>query len=391
MLVHVSTPSIVVVLGNRPQFIKHAALSRVWAERAGGVRQVIVDTGQHYDHALAGIFMDELAIPEPDFSLGVGSGTHAEQLARMLEPLEEILIREQPASLVVYGDTNSTLGGALVASKLHVPIAHVEAGLRSYDMLMPEEVNRVMCDHVSSMLFAPTDAAVDNLQREGITGERVHRCGDVMADIAMAIAPAADARLASIVQTLAARGIELPEPGNFGIVTVHRASNTEPDALREVIECLRVAAEQLPLVFPAHPRTQAAAERAGLHVELAEIPNVTLLPPLGYLDMTALLRAARVAITDSGGLQKEAYVHGVPCVTLRDRTEWVETVETGWNVVAGTSPDDVVRAIQQHHATFGDEPWHAERPELYGDGHAAKQILDVLARHATASHTLRLP
>lgn len=357
----------------------------MWAERAEGVRQVVVDTGQHYDHALAGIFMDELEMPTPDFSLGVGSGTHAEQLARMLEPLEEILLREKPASIVLYGDTNSTLGGALVASKLHVPIAHIEAGLRSFDMLMPEEVNRVMCDHVSSMLFAPTDAAVANLEREGIRGERVHRTGDVMADIALAVAPAADRRLESIARTLGERGIELPDAGHFGVVTIHRASNTEPDALREVIECLTAAARHLPLVFPVHPRTEAAATHAGLHLELADIPNLTLLPPLGYLDMTALVRAARVAITDSGGLQKEAYVHGTPCITMRDRTEWTETVEAGWNACVGTSVSEVERVLELHHASFGDEPWYQERPDLYGDGHAAEQILDVLARHASFS------
>ncbi|MCW2920867.1 MAG: wecB [Thermoleophilia bacterium] len=385
MLAGVSEPSIVVVLGNRPQFIKHAALARVWAERAEGVRQIVVDTGQHYDHALAGIFMDELKMPTPDFSLGVGSGTHAEQLARMLEPLEEILVREKPASIVLYGDTNSTLGGALVASKLHVPIAHIEAGLRSYDMLMPEEVNRVMCDHVSNMLFAPTDAAVANLEREGITGERVHRTGDVMADIAMAVAPAADARLDPIAATLRARGIDLPDAGHFGIVTIHRASNTEPDALREVIDCLTAAAEHLPLVFPVHPRTEAAATNAGLHLDLAEIPGLIMLPPLGYLDMTALVRAARVAITDSGGLQKEAFVHGTPCITMRDRTEWVETVESGWNACVGTDAQELVRVLELHHAAFGDEPWYQERPDLYGNGTAAEQILDVLVRHASFS------
>lgn len=390
MLAGVSTPSIVVILGNRPQFIKHAALARAWTGRTDEVRPIIIDTGQHYDHALAGIFVDELAIPEPDFSLGVGSGTHAEQLARMLEPLEEILIREKPASVVLYGDTNSTLGGALVASKLHVPIAHVEAGLRSFDMRMPEEVNRVMTDHVSSMLFAPTDAAVANLEREGITGERVHRSGDVMADIALAVAPAADQRLHSIAQTLAKRGITLPDAGHYGIVTVHRASNTEPDALREVIECLRVAGEHLPLVFPCHPRTEAAAERAGLHLDLASVPNLTMLPPLGYLDMTALLRGARVALTDSGGLQKEAFVHGVPCITLRERTEWVETVDAGWNAVVGTDATEVARVLELHHASFGAEPWYQERPDLYGDGTAAEQILDVLVRHASVAEPFRL-
>ena len=384
MLTRVSVPSIVVVLGNRPQFIKHAALARVWNDRAPDVRPVIVDTGQHYDHALAGVFVDELAIPEPDHSLGVGSGSHATQLARMLEPLEEILLREKPASVVLYGDTNSTLGGALVASKLHVPIAHVEAGLRSFDMRMPEEVNRVMCDHVSTMLFAPTDAAVANLAREGIVGDRVLRSGDVMCDIALAVAASSDARRDSIARVLATRGIDLPDPGGYGVVTVHRASNTEPDGLRAVIESLRAVAAELPLLFPVHPRTEAAAERAGLHVELAEIPGLTLLPPLGYVDMTALLRGARIALTDSGGLQKEAFVHGVPCITLRDRTEWVETVDAGWNVITGTNSDQVLTALHDLHAAHGDEPWGDARPDLYGDGHAAEQIVDVLARHARA-------
>lgn len=384
------TSSTIIVLGNRPQFIKHAALARVWQERAPELRAIVVDTGQHYDHALAGIFMDELSIPKPDFSLGVGSGSHAEQLARMLEPLEEIVVREKPASMVLYGDTNSTLGGALVASKLHVPIAHVEAGLRSYDMRMPEEVNRVMCDHVSSMLFAPTAAAVENLEREGITGERVHRTGDVMADIALAVAPAADARLETITATLAARGVKLPAAGEFGIVTIHRASNTDPEGLREIIECLIRAAEQLPLVFPVHPRTEAAAERAGLHVELASVPNLIMLPPLGYLDMTALLRAARIAITDSGGLQKEAYVHGTPCITLRDRTEWVETVDTGWNECVGSDADELVKVLERHQNHFGDQPWQQDRPELYGAGDAALQIVDVLVRHASAAEPFKL-
>ena len=384
MLPPVSTPSIVVILGNRPQFVKHAALARAWSQRTDEARQVIIDTGQHYDHALAGIFVDELAIPEPDFSLGVGSASHAEQLARMLPPLEEILIRERPASVVLYGDTNSTLGGALVASKLHIPIAHVEAGLRSYDMTMPEEVNRVLTDHVSSMLFAPTDGAVANLEREGIAGERVHRTGDLMADIALAVADGADARLPSIEATLAKSGIDLPARGEYGIVTIHRASNTEPDALRRVIECLHAAAERLPLVFPVHPRTTAMAERAGLHLELASVPGLIMLPPLGYVDMTAIMRGARVALTDSGGLQKEAYVHGVPCVTLRDRTEWTETVDAGWNIVAGIDPRSVAEAIDSHAAQFGDAPWELERPELYGDGHAATAILDVLIRHAAA-------
>jgi UDP-N-acetylglucosamine 2-epimerase len=385
MLRNVSAPSIVVILGNRPQFVKHAAIARAWAHADTDVRQVIVDTGQHYDHALNGIFVDELAIPEPDYRLGVGSASHAEQLARMLPPIEEILLREKPASVLLYGDTNSTLGGALVASKLHIPIAHVEAGLRSFDLTMPEEVNRVMTDHVSAMLFAPTDTAVANLEREGITGERVHRTGDVMADIALIAATRSAGRLDTITATLSARGIEMPSAGTFGVVTIHRASNTEPDALRDVIECLRVAAHRLPLVFPMHPRTQAAAEHAGLHVELASIEGLTILPPLGYVDMTAVLMAARVAITDSGGLQKEAFVHGVPCITLRDRTEWTETVDAGWNVVVGADAAAVSEALTTYTATFGDAPWSVDRPDLYGSGDASAQIMDVMLRHASVS------
>ena len=380
-----SAPSIVVILGNRPQFVKHAAIARAWANSGSDVRQVIIDTGQHYDHALNGIFVDELAIPEPTHSLGVGSASHAEQLARMLPPIEEILLREKPASVVLYGDTNSTLGGALVASKLNVPIAHIEAGLRSFDMTMPEEVNRVMTDHVSSMLFAPTDGAVANLQREGIAGERVHRTGDVMADIALIAAARSAGRLDAIAATLAKRGIDMPAAGTYGVVTIHRASNTEPDALRDVIECLTAAAARLPLVFPMHPRTQAAVEHAGLHVQLAAIDGLTILPPLGYVDMTAVLMAARVAITDSGGLQKEAFVHGVPCITLRDRTEWTETVDAGWNVVTATDAAAVERALAAHAAAFGDEPWNHDRPDLYGSGDASTQIMDVLLRHASVS------
>lgn len=373
------------ILGNRPQFVKHAAIARAWARADSDVRQVIVDTGQHYDHALNGIFVDELAIPEPTHHLGVGSASHAEQLARMLPPIEEILLREKPASVLLYGDTNSTLGGALVASKLHIPIAHIEAGLRSFDLTMPEEVNRVMTDHVSAMLFAPTDAAVRNLAAEGITGERVHRTGDVMADIALIAAARSDGRLDAIAAALAKRGIELPEAGSFGVVTIHRASNTEPEALRDVIECLRVAAEQMPLVFPMHPRTQAAAENAGLHLELASIEGLTILPPLGYVDMTAVLKASRMAITDSGGLQKEAFVHGVPCITLRDRTEWTETVDAGWNVIVGNDPDAVRAALASHADAFGSTPWAHDRPDLYGTGDAAEQIMDVLLRHASVS------
>lgn len=372
-------PSVLVVLGNRPQFIKHAALASAAAQSPSGVRMVVVDTGQHYDYELAGVFMDELSIPKPDYSLGVGSAGHAEQVARMLVPLEELVRQERPASVVVYGDTNSTLAGALVAAKLNVPVAHIEAGLRSFDMTMPEEVNRRVTDHVSTMLFCPTDAAVENLRREGIQGERVHRVGDVMADVAQAVAPAADRRWPELREQLG-----IPEEP-FALVTVHRPSNTEPEALRELLECFRAA--ELPLVFPMHPRTQAAVERAGLHLDLAELPNMRLAPPLGYVDLAAVLRHASVALTDSGGLQKEAYMHGIPCVTLRDTSEWVETIESGLNLLAHRDAEKVRDAVQA--ALNGSLTQRIEeRPELYGAGDAATQILHALSRHARATAPL---
>jgi UDP-N-acetylglucosamine 2-epimerase len=365
-----------VVLGNRPQFIKHAALHRAWAPFADELRPIVVDTGQHYDYALSGVFMDELEIPRPDHQLGVGSASHAEQLARMLPPLEELLRTEKPAAIVVYGDTNSTLGGALAASKLHVPVWHVEAGLRSYDRRMPEEINRVLTDHVSDLLFCPTQVAVDNLGREGIEGDQVQLVGDVMTDVAQLIAPLADERWPGLRAKLG-----LPEAGTFGLVTAHRASNVEQEALRSLIEGFRRA--PIDLVFPLHPGTQAALERTGLHVELAGLPNVTLLPPLGYVDLAAVLRHSALALTDSGGLQKEAYLHGVPCVTMRDRTEWVETVEAGMNVLVHDDPDRIVAAIEDVlQRAGGGRRDPQDLPAYYGHGDAADRILRSMLEHA---------
>jgi UDP-N-acetylglucosamine 2-epimerase len=232
------------------------------------------------------------------------------------------------------------------------------------------------------MLFAPTDAAVANLEREGITGERVHRTGDVQCDIALAVVDAARERRSAIATALAARHLELPEPGRYAVATIHRAANTEPDALAEVLECLRAVARELPVILPLHPRTQSAAERAGLHLDLASIPDLIILPPLGYVDMTSILVDAKLVVTDSGGLQKEAFIHGVPCITLRDRTEWTETVDAGWNVVVGRDPVATSMQVEHLAETFGDKPWLIDRPDLYGNGHAADQMLDVLARHA---------
>jgi UDP-N-acetylglucosamine 2-epimerase len=367
---------VVIVLGNRPQFVKHAALNRAWGSVEDTLRPIVVDTGQHNDYGLAGIFLDELAIPEPDYALGIGSASHAEMLARMMPPLEELLQREKPALVVVYGDNNSTLGGALAAAQLGIPVAHIEAGLRSFDRSMPEELNRVLVDHASSLLLCPTQTAVENLAREGVT-DGVHLVGDVMADIALGMVDASERRWAAWEE----RGLE---DGEYAVVTVHRASNTEPDALERLIDGFERV--DLELVFPTHPRTLAALERSGLHVRLTELPNVTMLPPLGYLDLTAVVRHARCVLTDSGGLQKEAYVHGIPCVTLRDTSEWVETIGAGMNVLVHTDPELLVQAVE---ATAGQRARMADGLEpLYGTGDASEKILALLAKHAQAARIL---
>jgi UDP-N-acetylglucosamine 2-epimerase len=329
----------------------------------------LLDTGQHYDYSLAGIFLDELEIPTPDWSLGVGSASHAEQLARMLVPMEEIFRTERPACVVVYGDTNSTLGGALAAAKLGIPVAHVEAGLRSFDMTMPEEINRRLVDHISDLLLVPTGQAIDNLRAEGIS-DGVVLVGDVMADIALALAPAADNRWLELRPRL-----DLTDDRPFAVATIHRASNTESENLREVLAVFE--AMPLDIVFPLHPRTAAALEQSGLHVALTDMPNVKIMPPLGYLDLAATVRAASVVLTDSGGLQKEAYLHGTPCVTLRSNTEWTETVETGMNVIVGRNVEAAVSAVDSVLAGGLDDICE-RRPALYGDGDASGKILDSI-------------
>lgn len=372
-----STPTLFVILGNRPQFIKHAALQPLLAARSDLYQTVIIDTGQHYDYALAGIFVDELQIPKPDYSLGVGSASHAEQLSRMMPPLEGLMRAEKPFAVVVYGDTNSTLGGALVAAQLQIPVVHVEAGLRSFDRTMPEEINRVLVDHLATLLLCPTDQSVKNCLAEGLTAG-VHRVGDVMADIAIGLADAADGRWADLEQRF-----ELTS-GEYGLVTIHRAANTEQAALAEIIDCLRAA--DIPLVFPIHPRTQAALEQTGLHVALTEVPNLQVIPPLGYLDLAAVLRKARCVLTDSGGLQKEAYIHGIPCITLRDTSEWVETLETGMNVLVERSAEQTAAAI----ANLAHAPERATLPALYGTGEASAQIVELIETLYTGSTTVLL-
>jgi UDP-GlcNAc3NAcA epimerase len=347
------------VTGTRPQFVKAAPLH---AELAQHVELLVADTGQHYDHELSRVFSEELGLGEPDVRLAVGSGTHAQQTAAMLIGLERAAQDLRPDAMLVYGDTNTTLAGALVAAKLDLPLAHVEAGLRSFDMRMPEEVNRVITDRLSRLLLCPSETAVENLVAEGID-RGVELVGDVMVDLARILGPVAAARSAFP----AALGLE---PGSYALATVHRQANTEQPALGRLVDGLgRVGG---PVVLPLHPRTRAALEEAGLLAGLERA--TTVLPPLGYLDFTALLRSARVCLTDSGGVQKEAYLHSVPCVTLRDTTEWVETVQLGWNVLV-SDPGQIAAAAAA-------PPRGATHPEVYGDGHAASRMARLVAEAA---------
>ncbi|WP_217914190.1 non-hydrolyzing UDP-N-acetylglucosamine 2-epimerase [Miltoncostaea marina] len=353
---------VVSVVGNRPQFVKAAPLSRALRAR---VDEVLVHSGQHYDPELADLFFDELGVPRPDHALEVGHGTPVTQLAVMLQRLEPLLAAERPDMVLVYGDTTTTLAGALAAAKLGVPLGHVEAGLRSFDRSMPEEQNRVVADHLSSLLLCPTDTAVENLAREGVVAG-VHQVGDVMLDASRMFAPAAAARPGP-----AALGLE---PGRYLLVTVHRAAATDTEAaLDALVEVLRAIDE--PAVFPVHPRTRHRLEATGRWDALAGHPTLRLSPPVGYLDFTALLMSARAVVTDSGGVQKEAYFHGVPCVTLRDTTEWVETVEGGFNHLTGMDPARV-------RAALADLAMPAERPPYYGDGRAAERIAAAVAAAA---------
>ncbi len=351
-----ATQVVLSVVGNRPQYIKSAIVSRAVREVA---REVLLDTGQHYDRELAGVFFDELALPRPDIELGVGSDSHARQTAAMLTGIAAAVEEVRPQVVLVYGDTNSTLAGALAAAKLNVPIAHVEAGLRSFDRRMPEEVNRVLTDHVSSLLFCPTDTAVENLRREGVV-EGVVQTGDVMFDLAMAtLTPAREQAI------LAAFDLR---PGAYVLATAHRPATTDdPAALKAVLDALGASTERV--VFPAHPRTAAAIARHGLNGAVAA--NVTLTAPVGYLESLTLAKNARVVATDSGGLQKEAYFFAVPCVTMRDTSEWVETIESGWNVLVGTDREALTVAL-------ADPPRGATHPAFYGAGDAGARVAVAL-------------
>lgn len=349
--------TVLTIVGARPQFIKAAVVSRALRAQPG-VREVLVHTGQHYDDNMSRVFFEELEIPEPDYHLGIGGGTHGQNTGRMLEALEEVLLQERPDWVLVYGDTDSTLAGALAAAKLHIPVAHVEAGLRSFNRRMPEEINRVLTDHVSDLLFAPTEVAVRNLLREGIPSEKIHLVGDVMYDAALYYGEKAE-RESQVLRRL---GLV---PKGYVLATLHRAENTDdPERLRVVLQALAQVNKEVPVVLPVHPRTRKRAEAFGLDHLLGE---VLAIEPVGYLDMVMLEKNARVIATDSGGVQKEAFFHRVPCVTLREETEWVELVELGWNRLC--PPRDPASIVD-----YLLHDWTGGEATPYGTGHAGSAI-----------------
>lgn len=353
-----SRPCVLSVVGNRPQFVKAAPLSRALRAHCD---EVLVHSGQHYDPALADLIIDELGVPSPDHALEIGPGSPSAQLSRMIARLEPIVAEVRPDLVLVYGDTTTTLAAALTAAKTGVDLGHVEAGLRSFRRSMPEEQNRVVTDHLSSLLFCPTDAAHDNLAAEGITAG-VHRVGDVMFDAHLLFADAARARPGP-----AAWGLD----GDYLLVTIHRAAATDtPEALTAVVEILEALGR--PAIFPVHPRTRAKLAEAGLAERAAAVPGLVLSDPLGYLDFQSLLLSARAVVTDSGGVQKEAVFAGVPCITVRDETEWIETVDAGVNRLTGLDPARVARALDELGPRFTP-------PDLYGDGDAAGEISRIIA------------
>jgi len=351
---------IATIVGARPQFIKMAPVSR---ELRRHFKEIVIHTGQHYDYEMNRIFFEQLNIPEPDYYLGIGSGSHGYQTGEMLKKVEDVLVKETPDLVLVYGDTNSTLAGALAAVKLHIKVAHVEAGLRSFDKRMPEEINRVLTDHVSDYLFAPTETAVMNLCKEGIK-DGVYLTGDVMYDALLYNIKIAKEK-SRILDELGLR------PKEYMLATVHRAENTDRrENLENIIQAFIESGELI--VFPVHPRTQKYLKKYGLIDVVENAENVLMIQPVGYLDMLVLEENARKILTDSGGVQKEAYFLKVPCITLRERTEWVETVEDGWNVLVGANKEKIMNAIEEF------EPKGDTYMYRFGDGKASKKISRIL-------------
>jgi UDP-GlcNAc3NAcA epimerase len=357
---------IVTIVGARPQFIKAAAVSRAIRENSSGrIEEVIVHTGQHFDANMSDVFFEELDIPRPGHQLEISGGSHGAMTGRMLEAVEKVLMVERPDWVLIYGDTNSTLAGALAAAKLHIPVAHVEAGLRSFNMRMPEEVNRIVADRVSKLLLCPTEAAVQNLHAEGIR-DGVHNVGDVMYDVALFYRDKARQQ-SNVLQRLKL------EPQQFALATCHRAENTDdPNRLNQILSALAQVADRLPVVLPLHPRTRKLVGDYGFsHL----VSKLVITEPLPFLDMVALEQAARLILTDSGGVQKEAFFYGVPCITMRDETEWVETVDLGWNRLVGASRPTILAAVEEFDVTRPAKVMSSP----YGAGNAAQKILTYLA------------
>jgi|DewCreStandDraft_4_1066084.scaffolds.fasta_scaffold75660_2 UDP-GlcNAc3NAcA epimerase len=358
---------ILTVLGARPQFIKAAALSRVFSTKTE-FREVIVHTGQHFDENMSEIFFNELSIPRPAYNLNIHSLSHGAMTGYMMAGIEELIQKEKPDYVLVYGDTNSTLAGALAARKLKTKVIHVEAGLRSFNMDMPEEINRILTDRVSNLLFCPTETAVANLQKEGFLNFDVHivRCGDVMQDAALFYAQNVDAE-----QICRSLGVQ---PGNFALCTLHRAENTDdPNRLASILKALRVISHELPVLMPVHPRTRA-------RLTPAETEGIVCIEPLGYLSMIGLLKSCNIVLTDSGGLQKEAYFFKKHCLTLRTETEWVELVQQGVNKVVGYQSEKILDGFRE----IRQKTWKADG-DLYGAGNASQIIADAIISYHHAS------
>jgi UDP-GlcNAc3NAcA epimerase len=358
------TTKISTILGARPQFVKASAISREIREKHPEIDEIIIHTGQHFDHNLSQVFFDELDIPKPDHNLEISGGSHGEMTGRMLSAIESVLIHERPDWVLLYGDTNSTLAGALAAAKLHIPVAHVEAGLRSFNMKMPEEINRIVADRLSSLLFCPTVAAMENLESEGIV-KGAHNVGDVMLDVALHYRDMAGTA-ESVFERL---GLKI---SNYVLATCHRAENTDSSAiLGGILAALSSVAKDVSVVLPLHPRTRKKINEFGLE---SQLDALQIIEPLPFLDMVALEKSADCIVTDSGGVQKEAFFYGVPCITIRDETEWIETVELGWNNVVGTDTARIVDAYEK----LGNEVRRGGS-QPYGSGNAAQEIVSIIS------------
>jgi UDP-GlcNAc3NAcA epimerase len=354
------------IIGARPQFIKAATVSRALQLHLN-IEEILVHTGQHYDENMSEVFFQELEIPKPKYNLNIGSGSHGSQTGKMLEAIEQVLLKEKPDWVLVYGDTNSTLAGALAAVKLHIPVAHVEAGLRSFNRKMPEEINRVLTDRSSDLLFAPTEIAVKNLDREGIDSEKIHLVGDVMYDAALFYGTKAETKN-DILDRLNLTSQQ------YILATIHRAENTDnPQRLQAIFESLTLINRDIPVILPLHPRTKNLLFQQGMLEQIDK--EIQLIEPVGYLDMVMLEKNARLIATDSGGVQKEAFFYSVPCLTLRAETEWIELVKSGWNTLV--NPDRGSQEIY-HYFQLSLNKTKLDRHNLYGNGDSAVKIANIL-------------